>query len=122
MQHAAAAAQRAQFERGRFQAVEGTAHVLQVALADGGQTDALAFAAEQFGAEVLFERLDLAADRALRQGQFAGGGGDAAVVGGGLERLQGGGGREGSGHLMSICQQLMQRSQGGGCGAPASAT
>jgi hypothetical protein len=46
---------------------------------------------EQVGAEVLLQGLDLAADGALGQVQFARGGGDAAVEGGGLERLQGGG-------------------------------
>ena len=81
-------------------------HVRIGVLLDGQRRGGMA--QEQRHADLVFQRLDLPADRALAQMKFARGGSDALVEGGGLERLQGGGGRQGSAHFMNLAHEVMR--------------
>ena len=62
----------------------------------------LAFAVEQLDAELRFQRLDLMAHRALRDGQFFGRAGEALVAGRGLEGLEGIQRRQAAKHDLTI--------------------
>ncbi len=78
----------AQVQGRRRDAFQGVADVAGIGLAARRQTDGLAFAMEQLDFQLVFQGLDLAADRALRQVQLARRAGDAAQTGGGLESLE----------------------------------
>ena len=67
-------------------AVERIAQVGQQRLALAGYLEPARTAHEQRHAEPLLERLDLVADRGLRDVQLLGGVGEAGVAGGRLER------------------------------------
>ena len=64
------------------------AHHVEILAPGLGDDQALALAVEQLEAELLLQRLDLVADRALRDEQLLGGAREALVPRGGLEGLQ----------------------------------
>ena len=69
-------------------AVQCIAHDGEVVAAGFGDDQPLAFAIEQLDAELRFQRLDLMADRALRDAQFFGGAREALMPRRGLEGLE----------------------------------
>ena len=72
-----------------LQDLQGLAYVRQERCAGGGELDAPVEAAEQRRAEMVLQRLDLAADRTMGQVQLLRGRTDAQALGGELERGQG---------------------------------
>ncbi|MNT66883.1 hypothetical protein D3C72_2049810 [compost metagenome] len=88
MQRAAAVVAGDQLQRRSLQLGQHAAHSLFVALARGGQSQALAAAFEQRHAHPGFQFLDLFADRALGQVQRLGRTRDAAKPRNGGERPQ----------------------------------
>ncbi len=88
MQHAAPPLPRHQLDGGGLQLVQAGADALQVALARGGQHQALAHALEQLHAQVSLQAAHLLADRALRDMQFTRGYGKTVMACRGLEGLQ----------------------------------
>ena len=90
-----------------FERIQLPAHQPAVAFPRVGQAHAPTRALEQRHADQGFQRRDLPADRALGQGQFLGGAGEAFVPRGGLEGLQGLGAGQSFAHVRSDKNSLI---------------